>query len=384
MVKEADAFCNAGYDVTVLYNLVADWAQVLDEDILVKAKWKYIQVGAVNKSQLQYQISRMRFAFYRFVNNKISINLFTEKAHTRCYAALLKVAIKLKVDWYIGHNPGAMAIAANAASKTNAKAGFDFEDYHRGEYTDMKSHSFKRQILIENKYFKKFSYISASSTLITNKISKDFYKETVVITPILNCFSLQEQPILDFENIKRDDLKLFWFSQHVGKNRGLQIVCEVLADLNDPNINLTLVGNCTTEIKNYFTSLMGNVKDSIKFMNIVPTNELPNLSASFDVGLALEPAFSVNNNLALSNKIFTYLLAGNAIIFSETSMQKDFNGAYHAGLSFPINDKEGLKASILFYKDKENLLKQRKKNYHLTKEKLNWELESQKLLALIN
>jgi hypothetical protein len=45
LVKEADAFCNAGYDVTVLYNLVADWAQVLDKNILEKAKWKYTQVG---------------------------------------------------------------------------------------------------------------------------------------------------------------------------------------------------------------------------------------------------------------------------------------------------------------------------------------------------
>jgi hypothetical protein len=164
LVKEADAFCDAGYDVTVLYNLVADWAQELDRDILEKAKWKYIQVGGENKGAWKYQISKIRFAFYRLVNEKISVKLFTKNAHARCYNALLECAIKLKADCYVGHNPGAMSIAANAAIVTNSKAGF--EDYHRGEYIDFNSPALKRQIFIEEKYASKFNHISVASSMI--------------------------------------------------------------------------------------------------------------------------------------------------------------------------------------------------------------------------
>jgi glycosyltransferase involved in cell wall biosynthesis len=384
LVKEADAFSDAGYHVTVLYTYVADWAQVLDKNILEKAKWKSIQVGGESKAAWKYQISRIRFAFYRLVNEKISVKLFAEKAHARCYNALLEYAIKLKADWYIGHNPGAMAIAANAAIITNAKAGFDFEDYYRGEYIDLNSPALKRQIFIENKYFSNFNYLSAASKLIGDKVDDDFKNNKIQIETITNCFSKINQPYIDFSTTSNEELKLFWFSQHVGLNRGLQIVFEVLKDLGDSSINLTLVGNCTSELSAYFKSLMGNLSNCINFVGVIPANELSSFSSLYDIGLALEPAFSINNDLALSNKIFTYLLAGNAIIFSETSMQKKFNEEFNAGLSFPINDKEELKKCILFYKNRENLLKQRKHNYELAKEKLNWENESQKLFALVN
>jgi hypothetical protein len=206
LVKEADAFCNAGYDVTVLYNLVADRAQVLDKNILEKAKWKYIQVGGENKAAWKYQISRIRFAFYRLVNENISANLFAEKAHTRCYNVLLDAAIKLKADWYIGHNPGAMAIAANAANKMNAKAGFDFEDYHRGEYIDFNSHALIRQVFIEEKYSSKFNHISVASSMIGVRV-KDVFPFISTLT-ILNCFPKYLQPSFIIETKKEKVKKL--------------------------------------------------------------------------------------------------------------------------------------------------------------------------------
>ncbi len=384
IVKEADALTMAGHDVTLIYNFVADWAQELDSEILANAKWKYIQVGAVNKSVWKYKVSRLKFALYRFVNEKISVNAFPEKAHARCYSNLLKVAKKLKADWYIGHNPGAMAIAVNAAKFNKVKAGFDFEDYHRGEYTKSNDAALKRQIKLEKFYFNKFSYLTAASNLIANRIAEDFPTNPVRIVTILNCFSVNLQPNVDFDTENSNELKLFWFSQHIGKNRGLQILLESLVELDDPTISLTLVGNYTNEIKTDFENIMGESSAALHFIGVLPISKLTNYSATFDVGLAIEPGFSANNDIALSNKIFTYLLAGNAIIFSETSMQKNFNEEFRAGLSFPINDKHVLKKRILQFKNKEELLKQRIHNYKLAQDVLNWENESKKLIALIN
>jgi hypothetical protein len=55
------------------------------------------------------------------------------------------------------------------------------------------------------------------------------------------------------------------------------------------------------------------------------------LSAQADIGLALEPGTTPNNDIAISNKLYTYILAGNAVVASNTSGQSmavaDLNGA---------------------------------------------------------
>jgi glycosyltransferase involved in cell wall biosynthesis len=380
LVKEADAFCNAGYDVIVLYNLVADWAQHLDKDIIAKAKWKFIQIGGINKADWKYQISRIRFAFYRFLNERFSVNIFAEKAHARCYSSLLKKAVKLKADWYIGHNPGAIAIVANAASKTNAKAGFDFEDYHRGEYVNNKSMACERQIFIEEKYMPMFTYISAASPLIAKAVSYDFPKSKEVMFNIFNTFPGKHQP--SFKTNNENGLSLLWFSQNVGRDRGLEQIVRVLKVMNDKSIELVLLGNYTEALKFYFLNLAGEMAHNIIFAGILSPDKLIETCSTFDIGFATELSTPINRDICLTNKIFTYLVAGNAIILSNTSAQTSFNNEYKVGLVFN-NDKE-LEESIIFYKNKENLLTQRKYNYQLAKEKLNWENESQKLLALIN
>ncbi|MFN0082403.1 MAG: hypothetical protein ACKVOM_07765, partial [Ferruginibacter sp.] len=234
----------------------------------------------------------------------------------------------------------------------------------------------------ENKYIKNFCYLSAASLLIKEKIEEDFPNIYVPFVTLLNCFPLNNQT--DFRTDKNKDLKLFWFSQHIGKDRGLQIICEVLREMKDFDINLTLVGNCTKEMKEYFLKEMEGIESTIHFAGIKSPNNLTFFSSQFDVGLAVEPAFSINNNLALSNKIFTYLQAGNGILLSETAMQKNFNEKYKVGQSFPIGNKIKLKECILFYRNSLNLLEQRQSNFLLASTELNWENESQKLLELIN
>ena len=78
------------------------------------------------------------------------------------------------------------------------------------------------------------------------------------------------------------------------------------------------------------------------------------------------------------------MLAGNAIILSNTAMQKAFNEQYNIGKSFDVTDTSQLKANILFYKNSQPLEQQRKYNYELAKSTLNWEKESKKLLSVID
>ena len=97
IVKEADVLAAKGYNVTMLYCFTTSWAQKKDKSILEEAIWNYKQVGGGNKSSFSYSISRILFAFYKFINKKSGGSYFAEKAHARCYTSLLKEAIKLSI-----------------------------------------------------------------------------------------------------------------------------------------------------------------------------------------------------------------------------------------------------------------------------------------------
>lgn len=386
IVKEANALQGAGLEVIVLYCHFINWATEADKNLLKKVTWKYKLIGGSPfQNKGLYLFTRMRFRLARLMNryfgNKI---LFAERAQARAYDELLKGAKKNKADWYIGHNLGTLAIAVKAAKHNNAKAGFDFEDYHRGENDSASSEELARIIYLENKYVPQLNYISAASPMIDQKVTAHFPSQEKSIITLLNCFPLSQQPSFREKTTGDNTLQLFWFSQTIGIHRGLEILIEALLQLNDSSVHLTLAGKCNEDFKQYLDLYAISIKDQIHFAGIIPPDELPAFASRFDVGLAMELPLPENRNICLTNKIFTYLLAGNAIIFSETAMQKAFNQEYSVGESFELGGVIELKGLLLKYKDAKVLESQRKYNYSLAQELFNWDKESKKLINRIS
>lgn len=386
IVKEADAFLYAGYDVTLLYCYFIEWGQEKDKQLLSNVKWKYKLVGGCPRiKNLQYNFTRVRFKIAKILNKYLG-NTFNiaERAQARAYDELLSEAKKVKADWYIGHNLGTLAVAVKAATFNKGKAGFDFEDYHREESECIEQYIINRTIFLENKYVLSLSYYSTASDLITEitKLNHYYFKGKVIT--LLNCFPLSQQPSLKQKVTADNTLQLFWFSQTIGKNRGLEVLLEALRRMKNANIHLTLAGRCDDDMFGFINTYAGNLISCIHFAGIIQPEDLPKFASQFHVGLALETSFCKNNDIALSNKFFTYLLAGNAIISSETTMQLIFNTKYKVGESFNTNDVEELIGKINYYFDNNLLNKQKLYNYRLAADLLNWQNESKKLLAVLH
>jgi len=385
IVKEADALHAAGYYVTVLYCFFINWAYEKDISLLKKVPWKYKMLGgsAFEKKSI-YLLSRIRSKIagilIRFLGHSF---LLAERTQARAYDELLHAAKKMKADWYIGHNLGALAVAVNAAKYNNASAGFDYEDYYRGELPPDDKNNLKRVAWLESKYLPGLKYYSSSSEMIAAAVKKDhphFIGKTVTL---LNCFPLAQQPVFKEKALSDDTLRLFWFSQTIGNNRGLEILLEALILLDDASIYLTLAGRCNEDMNEFIKVKFAEIVNNINFAGIIQPEDLPSFASQFDVGMAIEMQEPLNRNFCLTNKIFTYLLAGNAIIFSETLMQAEFNKNYHVGESFRINDAKALMNTIMFYKNREKLNRQKFYNYELAKNTLNWNKESSKLVKLL-
>ena len=386
IVKEADALHDAGFDVTVLFCFFINWAADKDKELLQRISWKYKMVGGspISKNGT-YFFTRLRNKTATLLNCSLGNRLLlAERIQARAYDELLKAAKKIKANWYIGHNLGALSVAVKAARYNNAKAGFDFEDYHRGELLPSATNDLKRLTHLENKYLPLLNYFSGASTMIIKAVQKDHSGFKGKVITLLNCFPLAQQPVFKEKPEGDETLQLFWFSQTIGLNRGLEQLVDAMNLLNDPSVHLTLAGRCDEAMMHYIQKHAVNVMGNIHFAGILSPDELPLFASKFDVGMALELMLPENRNLCLTNKIFIYLLAGNAMILSATAMQCAFNEEYKVGEMVHLNDVNALAEKIRVYKNKEKLEAQRRYNYALAKKEMNWEKESRKLLAIID
>ncbi|GAB2983614.1 glycosyltransferase family 4 protein [Mucilaginibacter puniceus] len=384
LVKEADALANANYEVTVLYAYWNDWGTKFDEEQLPDKKWKAIRVGGdpVQKPSI-FLLSRILHKAAKSLYKSTGIQFLAEPAATRSTYFLIQEAKNHKADLYIGHNLGALPAAVIAAKKHKAKCGFDAEDFHRQEVSDdVNSLHYKLTKYIEDKYLIQTDYITASSPLITSEY-KLLYPNTNIAT-ILNVFPKSTDVDVKSTN-KKGPVKLIWFSQTVGKKRGIENIIKALQLLNK-SFELHLLGNASDTIKTEFVDLAQNTAKSLFFHPPIAPDKLVEFISQFDIGLACETGFSLNNTMALSNKIFTYLQAGLAILSSDIPSQKQLVEQNPGiGSVYENNNIDSLISILSEYEaNREMLIHKRQAALKLGQEKYNWENESRVFLNIVN
>jgi glycosyltransferase involved in cell wall biosynthesis len=315
----------------------------------------------------------------------LPFSLLSDGAVSRLLQEQLRLAKKIKASLFIAHNLAALPVAARAANYHGVKYAIDAEDYHRGEMPHENSRDAMLKKKVEDRYLPGAAYLTAASPLITQQYASHYPAKRVIT--INNVFSVTYQQSLDARN-NRQGLKLFWFSQTVGLDRGLEEVIQAMGLLQKKDVQLTLLGHCTDQQRVHFIDLgrqQGLAEGQIIFLPTVPPEEVFTISRSHDIGLALEVPHCTNRDICLTNKIFTYLIAGNAIIASETRAQKLFMDTYPGvGLSFPVRDVDRLAEHILFfYQNREALEEYRRNAWRLAKEELNWEKEKCRFLDVV-
>lgn len=383
LVKEADSLFDAGYDVTVVYLYWNDWGTDLDKQLLSEKKWKSIRVGGDPKNEKWiYWLSRIRHKFANIFVSKFGYRFgLPELSIARGSLNLMRKVKGLKADLYIAHNLGALPAATIAAKNNHAKCAFDAEDFHRQEVTnDYNSGEFKLKKIIEDKYLPKVDYLTTASPLISETYKKLYpaiHPET-----ILNVFPSQRNRLKK----KKKNLRLFWFSQNIGKNRGLEeVICSLAYQ---ENVELHLLGFSMPSIKDYFKKLSEQSafrSENIYYYAPIPSNEIIKFASQFDIGLATETGFPLNRDICLTNKIFTYIQAGQAIIASDTAAQKWLLESYpEMGFIYNRTKINQLTGIIRNYLSNSELLEEHQaKALKYAQNELNWEHDEKKFLKKI-
>ncbi|QHS56331.1 glycosyltransferase family 4 protein [Mucilaginibacter sp. 14171R-50] len=378
LVKEADTLTQHGYDVLVIYAYWNHWATKTDEQLLASKKWKAVRAaGHPDQNAVTYFISRVIFRVAAALAKKFRLRYFADAAVARASYFLQAEAKKHHADLYIGHNLGALPATVKAAKKHQKPCGFDAEDFHRKEVTDDETDAdVILKTWVEDRYIPQVNYLTAGSPQIAAA-----YRQLYPLSKPQTLLNVFNKMTLTAGNDKNDatPIKLFWFSQTVGPGRGLENVIESLSML-DGGFELHLLGYCDNRFKQQLRD-----PGYLHFHAPVHPDELPFFASQFDIGLATETSTPYNRDICLTNKIFTYMQAGLAVVASDTTAQTALLSTYPAvGKLYQNTAPRSLADVLLFYQQNRQALKEAKKaSIGAAHEYLNWETESKKFLTII-
>ena len=387
VMKEYETLAEKGYQLKVLYTFSADWSYRIDEKKFATGALKkhdFLLVGGnPYTKKVYYFFSRVWFKAISVIDKALSLQGLKDMAIARSSFYLLRTAKKYQADIYIAHYLGALPAVIAAAKKFNGKVIFDAEDFHRGEFPYY-SKEIQDVIYIENKLLPKVNLITTASPLISEAYSTLF--PSIEVHTINNVFSKKFiQSVSSASPHSAAPLRLFWFSQNIGPNRGLEIIIAALNLLKNEQVSLHLLGKISD--KGYLQKLLQKA-DRPQFIHLkasVPPDGVFSMAAQYDIGLAAEIPYCENRNICLTNKLFTYLIAGLCIVASDTLAQKKFMHSHPSiGALYRHDDATELSLQIKrFYYDRALLAACKKNALALANTELNWERESEKLKHII-
>ncbi len=391
LVKEADALHAAGFAVRVVaMDMDAARAQ-LDQSLMVGRGWQ-LEVVTARRNGAGHGLWR-RAAFRQKLSSMLVQGVNTGGLRTLAYSRfapeLARLAAHEPADLFIAHNLPALPAAAQAARRWQAKLGYDAEDFQGGIRRFDAAPTLEDTLTarIEAEFLPQCQHLTAASPGVAAAIAGLAGGHRAL--PVLNVFPLAERPAAPPVRPPGGPLKLYWFSQVVGTDRGLADAVRAVALLPAGSVELHLRGQCDAAARRYLDELIarhGAATQAVTVHPPVPLRELVALTAQYDVGLALEEPISENRVICMhdlcTNKVFTYLLAGLALAATALSDEKPvYDGA---GFVYPHGQPEKLAAGLRHWLEHPAALRAaQEKAWALGATRYNWDLEKEKLVAAV-
>jgi len=302
-----------------------------------------------------------------------------EHSYTPALTEMRELAARDPADWFIAHSQAALPVAAAAAARWKARLGFDCEDllaYAPGEPSDVLRK-------LEAKYLPRCAYVSAASTLMAEQLARDHHLSPPLA--LYNVFPLElaQRMPAPSERPPASVLRLHWFGQTIGPGRGLEDAIAALAHLSD-GVELHLRGNPSEGYREKLENLAGAARQRLFFHPALDHDEVVRAMELFDVGLALERPEHGNYSRTVTNKLFSYLLAGLAVAASDTPGQREVMSQIPAaGFVYPAGDSRTLAAGLLLWvRDRQSLRAAQQASWNAARTRFCWDCEREKFLAI--
>lgn len=384
LVKEAGALHSAGYEVTTVTSDFSESFRAFDDELMARAPWRVVRIA--RRRGLNRRAAAAGWVA-RALGGNVPMGLACRAAGGAPVGALMGAVRAIAADLYIAHYIAALPAAAGAARRRRALLGFDAEDFHSGEGIGT-GDDFRTKMVaaVEQATLPHCDYSTAASPLIGRAYAERY---GVSPTTILNVFPLAMAPL---QPTARDqptgpaELKAYWFSQTIGLDRGLQAFVQAMA-LAKGRVTLDIRGSNRWGHGDTLMRLAGElgIADRLRLLPMASPDEMVRLAADYDLGLSLETDISESRQYCLTNKVFTYLLAGIPTMLSDTPAQRALAVDLGAAASVVSLAEPAAMASALDrLSQTEGALAHAKATaWRLGRERYNWDVEQRFLLEAV-
>ena len=389
VLKEADTLFAAGFDVEVLGAWHTASLAQRDAELMKSRKWSYVPVvdmtgtGAAGRMQRVLKSARAR------VGRACFKRLGKENVHQLGYAGpeLLKAACASQADLYIAHSEQAMWAAAKLLDQ-GRNVGIDMEDWYSEDLTSEARKERPLNLLrsLERRLLANCAHRTSPARAMSNALAEAYACEPPTV--LYNVFNCSERESLDHEVKDRRNTNLpsiHWYSQTLGHGRGLEDLLDALPMLSR-KVEIHLRGKPMGRWDEWLaTHVDREFRSWIYVHPLVSNRELLSRIAEHDIGFAGEMKFCISRDVTITNKIFHYLLAGLAVVASDTQGQKEvIKSAQDAGLLYPSGDSRALAEALNFLLESgEKLEAAKAAALQSARDRFCWEEEAPKLISSV-
>jgi glycosyltransferase involved in cell wall biosynthesis len=380
LVKEADALHQAGYRVRVVSGGGHSLGFDLDQALVMRRGWRVQSIAHRGKVARTPNVLRRRLAARLAHGGGLYTPSLAAWGESELVGRLTRAAAAEPADLYIGHYLPGLYAAWKAARRHGAALGFDAEDSHVDELADTRAFAGRRAARqrLEGQLIAECRHLTAASPLIAEAYERRYGRRP---TTILNVFPKDQAPAGPGATphlAGTGSPTLYWFSQTAGPGRGLEeIVAAMKWSECRPELHIrgTPAANYRERLER--SAREAGVAELLRWHPPAPADEMVRLAAGYDLGLASETGFSGNNRIAVSNKVFTYLLAGTPVLLSRTPGQSDLAEQLGpAGGLVDIHEPAGVARALdAWLGDKDRLARSRTAAWDLGQTRFNWDVE---------
>jgi len=298
---------------------------------------------------------------------------FTEKILKKAFAGkfykkYIERAISLKADVYHAHEPQSYYLALEIAKRNGAKVVFDaHESWRTGSPKDM---------FIKGRYLRYLKYLIAANPLTVQSLKQknpDIQSEVIYNASIIN--GKEYSPINEISIVHEGSFPF---------NRGLKLMLNALKILKERKVNfkLKIVGQFKGKEKKFFDDFVyeNSLSTYIQVTGWKKYEKLPLELEGAAIGLILNTPTPNNLYGGPANKLFNYIANNICAVSVDLPETKRIVEKENVGIILKDREPKTLASTLENLLENRELLESKRKAASIAHKKLNWEMESKKLI----
>lgn len=388
-LKEAAALRAAGHEVLVLGASLDQTRLATDEALACRHGFKFqsvVPLAASGRPPLWRSLAwRTRNRLAGKAHRLAGIESRHQLGHFT--GQLLRATRSWRPDYSIVHLEQGLWVGAKLL-EAGQRIGVDMEDWYSEDLLPEARRHRPLSLLrsLETRLLQSGTHRSCPSHAMSRALAAEFSCPRPAV--VYNTFPWSDREQIDGRRADRRDgrrASLHWVSQTIGPGRGLEDLFRALPAITG-ELEIHLRGRLGPADSGWLRNQIPEAWRSRVFVHPLVSNaELLSRIAEHDIGFAGEMKYCRSRDLTATNKLFQYLLAGLAVVASDTSGQREIAAACPAAISlFPSGDAAALGSAIThLLASPVNLANARATALRAARETYCWERSSADLLRAL-